>query len=255
MKKILDIEYREVGGIKMYVDLYLPDGVESPPLIFWIHGGGWMHGDRKGCALLNQVERGYAVSSVEYRLTGTAPFPACIEDCKYALAYLRDNAAKFGFDPKRVCVAGDSAGGHLSALMGVSAGHADWEPEGADCSAQAVIDFYGPAGLSNMRPPDFTETEVLDLLLGMPIRSKKGQMAAAAASPVTYITGAEPPFLIIHGDKDDVVPIGQSYMLRNELEKCGVRVAMHTVFGGGHGFESAAVGAVINEFLDYHFMK
>ena len=237
--------------------MFLPDGTESPPLIFWIHGGAWMMGDRKWCGMKNQIERGYAVVSVDYRLSTEAPFPACIEDCKYALAFLRGNAGKYPVDMSRVCAAGDSAGGHLAALMGVSSGHAGWEPEGADCSVQAVIDFFGPAWFKRGYPQDpGQDNTVVNKLLGVPVTSAKGIMAAAAASPVTYIDGAEPPFLILHGDQDETVSIGQSRMLRDELEKYGVSVAMHTVFGGGHCFDSTpAIEAVINTFLDFHFIR
>lgn len=256
MKQILDIIYRNIGGITLRLDLFLLDDAGSPPLIFWIHGGAWMMGDRKWCGMKNQIQRGYAVASVDYRLSTVSPFPACIEDCKYALAFLRENKDKYPIDTSRVCIAGDSAGGHLAALMGVSAGHKDWEPEGADCSAQAVIDFYGQSALRYGHPQDAgSERTVMNTLLGVAVDSVKGLQAAAAASPLTYIDGTEPPFLIVHGDKDDIVSIEQSYMLRNELERCGRSVAMHTVFGGGHGFDSPAVEGVVNAFLDYHFGK
>ncbi|MCL2084715.1 MAG: alpha/beta hydrolase [Oscillospiraceae bacterium] len=265
MREILDIAYRTIGGKTLYLDLFLPGGPELPPLIFWIHGGAWMMGDRKWCGAKAETGRGYAVASVDYRLSTEAPFPACIEDCKYALAFLRENAGEYPVDFSRVCVAGDSAGGHLAALMGVSSGHADWEPGGADCSVQAVIDYFGPSWLMRERPqswhsgnPQGSEEDrrVVGGLLGVPVDSPKGLMAAAAASPVTYIDGTEPPFLILHGDKDDIVSIEQSRLLRNELEKHGVPVAMHTVFGGGHCFESnPAAEAVVKDFLDYHFNR
>lgn len=257
MKEIINIPFREIDGIILYIDLFLPDDAENPPLIFWIHGGAWKMGDRKWCGMKDQIERGFAVASADYRLTTIAPFPAQIEDCKYSLAYLRENADKYPVDLSRVCAAGDSAGGHLAALMGVSAGHVDWEPEGADCSVQAVIDFFGPSWLKRKYPLDTEEDySVVDAKLGVSVTSPKGIMLAAAASPVTYINGTEPPFLLLHGDKDDVVSIEQSRLLRNELEKYGSSVAMHTVFGAGHCFESTpAVNAVVNEFLDYHFPR
>jgi len=251
MKELLDITYRETGEYALRLDIFLPDSAKKPPLIFWIHGGAWMMGDRKWCGMKDQIERGYAVASVDYRLSTTAPFPACIEDCKHALAFLRANADRFPVDLSRVCVAGDSAGGHLASLMGVTAGHSDWEPEGADCSVQAVIDFFGPTSLKR-EPGASQDNTVVDTLLGASILSAKGLMAAAQANPVNYVNGTEPPFLIVHGDEDDVVSIEQSYMLRNELEKYGRKAAMHTVFGGGHGFNSPAVEAVVNAFLDYH---
>jgi len=254
MKELLDITYRIIDGHELKLDMFLPDSVDSPPLLFWVHGGAWMMGDRKWCGMQNQIERGYAVVSVDYRLSTVAPFPACIEDCKYALAFLRENADKYPVDFNRVCAVGDSAGGHLVALMGTTIGHSDWEPEGADCSVQAVINFYGPTLARPPLPIEEGDPPVISTLLGVPINSAKGYMAATAANPITYIDGTEPPFLIIHGDRDATVPIEQSYALRNLLEELGADVNMYTVFGAGHGFECPTVDAVVNGFLDYVFM-
>jgi len=258
MKKHMDILYKQIDGIELYLDLYMPENETNPPLILWIHGGAWLYGDRKSPIMLWQVDRGYALASIEYRLTGQAIFPAHIIDCKDALIYLRQNAEKYGYDASRIAVAGDSAGGHLAALMGTSASQADWEPEGADCSVQAVVDYYGPttlgkewAGLSESGS-SLAEADCQSQTLGAYVLSKQGMARAAAADPITYINGTEPPFLIIHGDADDVVPYRQSIYLRDALEAAGVPTAMHRVFGGGHGFGCAAVNAAIDAFLDYH---
>ena len=258
MREILDITYRTVNGKPLLLDLFMPDGGGARPLVLWIHGGGWYCGDRKWCMLKYLADCGYAVASADYRLTGEAPFPACIIDCKHALAYLRDNAAKYGIDPKRVCVAGDSAGGHLAALMGTSVGHPDWEPEGSDCSVQAAIDYYGPTCIATVykylyleKPELGAADNYVGALLNVSGYSKRGLGIAAAASPVAYVDGAEPPFLIIHGDRDEIVPIKQSAILRDALERSGSFVSMHTVPGAGHGFEDAAADAAVKKFLEY----
>ena len=252
MKKHMDILYKQINGIDLYLDLYMPENEDNPPLIMWIHGGAWMYGDRKSPIMLWQVERGYALASVEYRLTNQGIFPANITDCKDALVYLRQNAGKYGYDAARIAVAGDSAGGHLAALMGTSNGHADWEPDGADCSLQAAVDYYGPTTVGKEWASASNPESFESLMLGEFVLSKRGRMKAAAANPITYIDGSEPPFLIIHGDADDVVPYKQSIYLRDALEAAGVPVAMHRVFGGGHGFGCVAVNAVVDAFLDYH---
>ncbi|MCL2816035.1 MAG: alpha/beta hydrolase [Oscillospiraceae bacterium] len=259
MKKHMDILYKQIDGIELYLDLYMPENGTNPPLIMWIHGGAWMFGDRKSPGLLWQAERGYALASIEYRLTGQGVFPANIIDCKDALVYLRQNAAQYGYDASRIAVAGDSAGGHLAALMGTSSGHADWEPKGADCSVMAAVDFYGPTALGREWPGLSESAESLSdpnavrsQMLGAYLFSKRGMMIAAAADPVTYIDGSEPPFLIIHGDADDIVPYKQSIYLRDALEAAGVPAALHRVHGGGHGFDNAAVNAVVDDFLDYY---
>jgi len=251
MKEILDVVYGKINDIPLKLDLFLPEKNENPPLIMWIHGGAWMMGDRKWCGLQDQIKRGYAVASIDYRLSTVSPFPACIIDCKNALAFLRKNENKYPIDVSKICVAGDSAGGHLAALMGVSAGHSEWEPEGSDCSVQAVIDFYGQITFKEEgNSPD--GNNVINTLLGASINTPKGLMIGATASPLTYIKGNEPPFLIIHGDQDEIVQIEHSYLLRNELEKYGQKNSMYTVFGGGHGFNCPAVESIVNTFLDYH---
>jgi acetyl esterase/lipase len=253
MKEILDVVYRTINGISLRLDLFLPDNDENPPLIMWIHGGAWMMGDRKWCGMQGQLKRGYAVASIDYRFSTVSPFPACIIDCKHALAFLRENENKYPIDVSKICVAGDSAGGHLAALMGVTAGHSEWEPEKADCSVQAVIDFYGQISFKEKEKNSSNDDTVLDTLLGAPVHTPKGLMIGATASPLTYINGNELPFLIIHGDQDEIVTIEHSYLLRNELEKYGQKNSMYTVFGGGHGFDCPAVESIANAFLDYHF--
>jgi len=209
--------------------------------------------------MLWQVERGYALASIEYRLTGQGIFPAHIIDCKDALIYLKKNASIYGYDADTIIVAGDSAGGHLAALMGTSSGHADWEPEGADCSVQAVVDYYGPTcagkdwpGLLENDKGLSDPNSVQSQMLGAYIFSMQGLARAAVASPLTYIDGSEPPFLILHGDADEIVPYKQSVYLRDALEAVGVPVSMHRVHGGGHGFRGVDINAVVDAFLDYY---
>jgi len=258
MKEDLDILYKQVDGVDLYLDLFMPDDAENPPLILWIHGGAWMYGDRKSPGMRWQVERGYALASIEYRLVedkpdGSVIFPQNIIDCKDALVFLKQNASKYGYDPARVIVAGDSADGHLASLMGASVGHAEWEREGADCSVQAVVEFYGPSSFADIKDSPEDIEHVTSYLLGAPVYSAVGRMRAAAANPVTYISGKEPPFLILHGDNDPLVPYAQAIYLRNALEEAGVAVGLHRVFGGDHGFDSASVNRAIDEFLDYYF--
>ena len=261
MIKHMDIAYKQIGGITLWLDLYMPENETNPPLVMWIHGGAWIAGDRKSPVMLWQVERGYALASIEYRLTGQGVFPDHIIDCKDALIYLKKNAAKYGYDASRIAVAGDSAGGHLASLMGASISHADWEPEGADCSVQAVVNYYGPNALSE-KWPGLSESDdwhsdpnaVRSQLLGAYIFGKQGRARAAAANPITYIDGSEPPFLILQGDADEIVPYIQNVYLRDALEAAGVPVSMHRVHGGGHGFAGADINAVVDAFLD-HYLK
>lgn len=215
-----------------------------------------MYGDRKSPVMLWEVGRGYALASIEYRLTGQGIFPSNIIDCKDALIYLKSNACKYGYDASRIAVAGDSAGGHLAALMGTSNGHTDWESEGKsadmDCSVQAVVDYYGPTALGREWESASNPNSFESQMLGAFVLSAQGRARAAAANPITYIDGSEPPFLILHGDADDVVPYKQSIYLRDALESAGVPVSMHRVHGGGHGFQGVEINAVVDAFLDFH---
>ena len=256
MTKYMDIPYKQIGDITLFLDLYMPESEKNPPLIMWIHGGAWMYGDRKSPGMLWQLERGYALASIEYRLTGQGIFPDHIVDCKNALIYLKENAGKYGYDASRIVVAGDSAGGHLAALMGTSVGQTDWEPEGADCSVLAAIDYYGPTAVEkNWDESTNAPDNVISLFLGSNVFTKQGKAKAAAANPITYIDGTEPPFFIMHGDADELVPYMQSAYLRDALEAVGVPVSLHRVHGGGHGFagtEPTLTNAAIDAFIDYY---
>lgn len=254
MKEFHDIVFKEVDGFTLRLDLYLPDQMEEkPPLILWIHGGGWFEGKRGNPMLDAQVKRGYALADVEYRLSGEAPFPAQILDCKDALAYLKLHAEEYGYDASRICVSGDSAGGHLSALMGTSAGNTAWEREDVDYSVQAVVDLYGPMTVGNglhdlPYDPQCPEAR----LLGSPKSQMESIMVGAAANPITYVNGTQPSFLICHGNEDPIVPYQQSVMLRNALEQAGTPVYLYTAFGAEHGFTNQSFAAVVGEFLDYY---
>lgn len=155
MPTYTDIEYANVGGTSLALDIYTPASGSNWPLIIYIHGGGWYSGDKVSPSFLGQVARGYAVSSINYRLTTAAtPHPAQIHDCKAAVRWLRANAATYGFNPNKFCAAGFSAGGHLAALLGTT-GNGVLEGTvgsnlGTSSAVQAVIDGYGPAELVSM---------------------------------------------------------------------------------------------------------
>jgi acetyl esterase/lipase len=241
-----NLVYRKIGDRELRADLYLPKNrTGKVPLILCIHGGGWSRGNKKQCPALPMVKEGYAVASIQYRLTDEAPFPAQIEDCKAAVRWLRSVAPKYGFDPDRIGVWGHSSGAHLAALLGTSGGVAALE--GKDDNAkfssrvQAVCEISGPADLvqmyndvsassSDMAPE---AKSALEALIGGKFEAKK--QVAIAASPVTYISKDDPPFLIIHGDEDATVPVSQSQLFAAALKKAGVPVTLDVVAGRGHG--------------------
>jgi acetyl esterase/lipase len=249
------------------LDLYLPGEGKAPrPLVIWIHGGAWRGGSKDGGPqpALGLLGRGYAVASINYRLSQHAPFPAQIDDCKAAVRFLRANASKYDLDPDHFGVWGGSAGGHLVALLGTSGDVKDLEGDGSNARissrVQAVCDFFGPANLLTMAEQSGPESTIQhdapnspeSLLLGGPILERKE--AARRASPVTYISKDDPPFLIVHGDKDNTVPVGQSKELHAALQKAGVDSTLMIIPGAGHGPGIVTPESIraVNEFFDKH---
>lgn len=245
MKVIRDLAYVPGGHPRQTLDLYLPEpGGEPVPLLVWIHGGGWRMGDKEQTGPLRPlVDEGYALASLNYRLSQHAIYPAQIVDCRAAVRWLRANAATYGLDPARVGVGGDSAGGHLAALLGTAAAH---EP----VKVQAVLDFYGPTNFATMGghhdDPDSAEAQ----LVGGPVQANLDRVAAA--SPVTTVSADSAPFLIFHGDRDETVDISQSRALVDALQQAGVEVTFRPIAGAGHGgpeFASDEVMGIIRGFF------
>ena len=260
-----DVTYVYNGHERQKLDLYIPVKTPQPwPLIIWVHGGGWQSGSKDGCPPLRQgfTSRGYAVASLDYRLSGDAIFPAQIEDCKAAVRWLRVHAKEYGLNPERFGVWGSSAGGHLVALLGTSGDEKPFDV-GAhlDVSSrvQAVCDYYGPTDLTQMdahalsgarlRHDDPKSPEAC--LIGGPVQANKDK--AARVSPITYVKANPlPPFLIVHGDTDPVVPVHQSELLFEALKKAGGSVHLHLIKGAGHGqgFGGSALDERVNGFFD-----
>ncbi|MCH8218210.1 MAG: alpha/beta hydrolase fold domain-containing protein [Planctomycetes bacterium] len=248
-----DIVYARIGDRDLPLDIYIPDTAVRPmPVIIWVHGGGWKGGSKGGISRpVGVLSRGYALVSVEYRLSGEAIWPAQIEDCKAAIRWTRANAKTYGLDPDRIGAWGSSAGGHLVAMMGVAGDveKFDTHREYADTSArvQAVCDWFGPTDFTQMdahRPkgarlvhddPDSPESR----LVGGPIQKERYLPICADANPITYVTKDDPPILIMHGDRDMSVPIHQSKLFYRALKEAGVDATFYIVKGGGHGFRDA----------------
>lgn len=257
-----ELVYVTDGHERQTLDLYLPDTGENLPLLIWIHGGAFRMGSKEGSENnplpFAYTRQGWALASINYRLSQHAIFPAQIEDCKAAVRWLRANATRFRLDPSRFVAWGPSAGGHLAALLG-TAGHVRAYDVGThlDCSSrvQGVVDFYGPTDFLQMdaqRLPDGmihdTPVSPESELVGGPIQEHRE--ATTRCNPITYIRGDAPPFLIVHGDCDPLVPHGQSVLLAEALQQAGVEVTFYTVPGGGHGgFTDPRVGALTEQFL------
>lgn len=253
-----DLEYVKDGHERQKLDLYLPEKADGPqPVIVWVHGGGWHGGSKERTPALPFLTQGYAVASVNYRLSQHAVFPAQIEDCKTAIRWLRANAKQYNLDPTRFAAWGGSAGGHLVALLGTTTHVKELEGQGnldQPSRVQAVIDWFGPTdfvGFGGAVVSD--EKGPVALLLGGSIKDNKEK--AALASPVTHVTREAAPFLIMHGDKDPLVPLSQSTILLEALKKAGVEATLRTLEGATHGgpaFTNDESRKLVADFLDKH---
>lgn len=260
-----DIAYVTAGHPLQKLDLFVPAGNGPFPLIVWIHGGAFRMGDKSGIPFdpppLTHLAQGYAVASLNYRLSQHATFPAQIEDCKAGVRWLRAHAAQYHLDPQRFGAWGPSAGGHLATMLGVAGGVRTFEVgDHLDFSSRVrcVVDYFGPTDFLQMDaqrlpdgmvhdPADSPESE----LIGGAIQEHTD--AVQCANPITHVTSDAPPFLIVHGDCDPLVPHGQSVLLVNALQNAGVPVMFYTVKGAGHGnFDDPEVPALTNAFLSKH---
>ena len=268
VKAYRDLHYTKNSNPRQTLDLYVPGQKERPvPVVVWVHGGAWQNGNKNNPAPLQQghAARGYAIASLNYRLSGEAIFPAQIEDCKAAIRWLRANAASYGLDPERIAVAGSSAGGHLVALLGTTGtptpGEFDvGENREVSSRVQAVIDYYGPTDFRQMdahgptRSNHNSPTSPESRLIGGAIQEPANHDKVRRANPITYVSPDDPPFLMVHGDADPTVPHHQSELLYYALVRASVPVHFVTVKGGGHGrgFPHAALKPIVEQFLDRH---
>jgi acetyl esterase/lipase len=231
-----NIEYGKGGAIPLKLDLYTPKERTKPvPAVIFIHGGAWKGGYRGmyHYYCVKFAEHGYVAATISYRLTHEGPFPAAVEDAKCAVRWLRANADKLGVDPDRIGVAGGSAGGHLSMMIGY-ADTPELEGEGGhqnvSSRVQAVVNLYGPTDLTT----DFARSrkEVIQFLGDKSIYEEPERYKLA--SPITHVTKDDPPTLILHGSIDSTVPIEQAELLVDTLKTNGVQYEYDRVEGWPH---------------------
>ena len=236
-----NVVYGHASGRALTLDMYLPVDAENGrkrPVIVFLHGGGWKVGDKSEVEdyVSLYTSAGYAVASVNYRLSGVARFPAQIFDCKTAVRWVRANAGTYGLDPQRIGVLGLSAGGHLAALLGTSEGVQTLEDlaEGSpneSSRVQAVVDVSGPTDLT-IPTHSLVGKISIDGLFGGP--AAQHLALAKEANPALYATPDDAPTLLIFGDKDDLVLPVNATILENALHKVGVPAEILTVHGGKH---------------------
>lgn len=271
--KYLDIPYCDESPSQV-LDIYLPENTTKPyPVIMHYHGGAFMFGTQRDCNLepiLRGLARGYAVVSVQYRMSGEARFPAFVWDCKAAVRWVRANAEQYDLDHKKIAAWGPSAGGYIAAMLGVTADNPVFENPAQgnteySSEVQAVIDWCGPCGgflnmdieiskneigLSDHNDADSPESRIL----GAQITSVPELVEIAA--PYRYAHKDVPPFLIIHGDADPIVPVQQSQTLANAIEKVAgkERVTLKTFAGKGHHgepwYDESEISDLCFDFLE-----
>ncbi|MFO1486495.1 MAG: alpha/beta hydrolase [Verrucomicrobiaceae bacterium] len=261
-----NLDYVGKGNPRQMLDLYLPETktTKPRPLVVYIHGGGWEEGSKDDTgALLDLIkDRDYAGASINYRLTNEAIWPAQIHDCKAAIRALRAHAAENQIDPDKIAVFGISAGGHLVSILGVSGDVKELEGDLGPNLTQSsrvtcVLDFCGPsnfltfAGEGTIINVDDPKTG-LSKLIGGTVKEKPD--VAKNASPVNYITSDDAPFLIIHGDKDNIVRYAQATEFHDALKKAKIPATLVTGTDGGHVFFSAPLFERMRAFLDRHLL-
>jgi arylsulfatase A-like enzyme/dienelactone hydrolase len=258
VKRIANLEYSRPDSGALLLDLFLPEKAPERPLpvVLWIHGGGWKNGSKENCPLTWLAAEGYAVVSLGYRLSWMARWPAQLDDARAAIRWLRTNAARYQLDPARIAVSGGSSGGNLAGVVGTAP-----SPAGETVSSRvgAVIDFYGASDMMtmpvNVPGPGRGDAELAKSngakLLGGIVRDRPE--LARQVSTLHQVSPDDPPFLILHGDRDPEVPLEQSQRLHAKLQAAGVPSELVVLKGAGHGgkeFSTPDVQRKIRAFLD-----
>lgn len=236
-----NVVYYTQADSALTMDIFYPDLAKSrTPAVIYIHGGGWYSGDKTTGAGLYDipglVKRGYVVAAVNYRLAPGFKFPVQIEDVRCAVRYLRVNADTLGIDAEHLGAFGDSAGGHLVALLGVTGdSDTDCASVGNEFSSkvQAVVDIYGPTDLTAMYERNYSVH--IEHVFGT---DDPNSGTIKMASPINFVSSDAPPFLIIHGEDDDVILPDQSQALYQKLKSAGVSAELLMVKNCGHCFKS-----------------
>jgi acetyl esterase/lipase len=259
--------YSMIDGYRpLELDVFVPTAATGTvPAVIWIHGGGFLAGSRQypprewpaGLLFQALIDSGIAVVSIDYRHAREAPFPAQLHDVKAGVRYIRGHAEHFSIDPTRIAAWGESAGGHLAALLGLVYDDPALEGDNgftdASSAVAAVIDFYGVSDVETMPkfgeafPPEYramlpdvgpdAPDPLKTLLGGSPLVEERGRRVA---SPVHYAHADAPPFLLVHGDADFIVPAAQSQQLAAALDAHGAAnelvllPGINHVFWGGH---------------------
>ncbi len=257
-----NITYLRADGEELKLDVVFRRSGEPRPVLLYIHGGGWVGGQKESmfAHFIPWLEMGYSVVNVEYRMGQVALAPGAVEDCRCALRWLITNADTYNLDPQRIVVSGHSAGGHLSLTTGLLPASAGLDKRcpvpvpPADSSepempVAAVVNWFGITDVHDLIEGENAKTYAVQWLGSLPDK----EAVAKRVSPMTYVRAGLPPVLTIHGDADPIAPYQQGVDLHAALKAKGGVSRLHTVAGGGHGGfsleESRSAFAAIRAFL------
>ena len=254
-----DIEYARVGELSLKLDLHTPTAT-NPPLLVYVHGGAWRAGSKSGVPIAKLLEHGFAIASVDYRLSTQAVFPAQIHDIRAAIRFLRANSQLYRVNTSRIGIVGSSAGGHLAALAGVTNGQEELEGKVGEhlsqsSDVQCIASLFGASNLQSIlsQSTEFglkMRVPAIQLLLGGQPNEKED--LAKLASPVAHLDRNDPPLLLIHGDADPQMPPAQSQEFAKAYENQRLPVKLIVLPGGKHGgaeFYDAERTAILAKFF------
>ncbi len=252
-----DIVYKTIDSTELKLDIYHAKNVsKSAPLLIFIHGGGWVKGDKQDYRgyLIDFAKKGYITASIQYRFVKKSKMPAPIMDVKSAVIWLKKNADKYYIDKDKIAVIGGSAGAHLAMMIGYSSDEPDFinkKDSLFTSRVQAVVELYGPTDLTTEYAREHPYIKI-----GFSKNYSEDPEMFAKASPMTYITKDDPPTLIFQGTIDDLVPVIQADKLNEKLKENGVPVEYHKLKGMPHTMDmSVEVNAYCQYYMDRFFEK
>lgn len=244
-----DVVFATPGGHELRMDLYVPQTAKPAPVVLWMFGGCWRFGSKGYHVIMRDLtSAGIAVASIQYRMSNCAVYPAQLDDCRAAAQWLRDNGTRYGIDAKRMGASGESSGGQLAALLAATEGKSRIQ---AVCTMYPVTDLIELGSLYEKRS---VGRNLIEKLLGGSIEKKID--LAADASPVYHISRSLPPFLIIHGQRDRIIPVEHSEWFFRTLEEAGVEAQLIVVPDKGHWFRlNNEQFAEVSRFFQVHLAK
>lgn len=244
MRVLTDQTFAEIDGVELRFDLFRPNTDEVVPLVVMLHGGGWISGSKEDLReiAIDLAAKGFAAACPNYRLAPLHPYPAAVDDAQAFVEFARSQADAWQIAPDRVASWGNSAGGHLAAMLGVAQDPAQ--------RVNAVIDLCGIADVTRPREQHYAIAwGFLEQFMGVPYDGNEALYQAA--SPLWQLSGELPPFFVVHGDADDVVPVQQSDVFVASLQKLGVRVEYLRIPGEDHGFARGSFPKIARGYLGF----